>query len=299
MEVQKIGTRGLLFSFPNFKVFPQVEVTIQIYVINEEKHLFICDTGLGVEQMSMLKQYLKNNNLDSKPKIIFNSHFHWDHIAGNGVFKSAQIISHILCRKKLIESMVEITEEDREFLKGASIKYPSIVFQQKLRFHEEDVEFFYSPGHSEDHATCYYHKDKVLFIGDNLLYPIPLITWYRIDDYLETLKNYINIDAETIILGHDLILNDLTFIEETINYIRKFQSFSIDTTNFTPSHAAWYRGSLIYIAMDLKENGKEKEAQRYFRKVKEVIKQPETKPLDEKELKQIEELIKKELGNEY
>jgi len=295
MDIQKLGQRGIVFSFPNFIPFPQVDVTIQIYVIIGKEHLFICDTGLGVEQMNQLKLYLKNNNLDSKPKIVFNSHFHWDHIAGNGVFESAYIVSHILCREKMIESLTELTEEDKKFLKGASIKYPSIVFQKRMVFPEDSVEFFYSPGHSEDHASCYDQEDKILFIGDNLLYPIPLLTWHRIDVYLETLNNYNNIETEAIILGHDLILEDLTFVEKSIDYIRKFQSFNIDITNFSANHATWYRRSLLSIATDLKAKGNQQEALKYFKKLKEVINHPKIKPLDEKEMEEIENILNKEL----
>ena len=63
MEVQEIGTRGLLFTFPDFNPFPQISISIQIYAIIGKNHIFICDTGLGTDQMKSLKQYLKNQNL--------------------------------------------------------------------------------------------------------------------------------------------------------------------------------------------------------------------------------------------
>ncbi|MFX1316833.1 MAG: MBL fold metallo-hydrolase, partial [Promethearchaeota archaeon] len=116
MKVQKIGSRGYLFIFPDFNPFPQVSMSIQIYVINGKSHLFICDTGLGIEQMNGIKQYLKKKSLDTKPIIVFNSHFHLDHIGGNGAFEGAKIISHILCREKMIKSIEDITEEDKKFL---------------------------------------------------------------------------------------------------------------------------------------------------------------------------------------
>ena len=41
MKVRNIGSRGLLFVFPDYQVFPEVSLTIQIYVIVGKKHIFI------------------------------------------------------------------------------------------------------------------------------------------------------------------------------------------------------------------------------------------------------------------
>ena len=267
MEVQEIGTRGLLFTFPDFNPFPQISISIQIYAIIGKNHIFICDTGLGTDQMKSLKQYLKNQNLDTIPMIVFNSHFHYDHVQGNNAFKSNQIISHILCRERMIQAYKEkITS------------FPSLVFQEKLIFPEDNIEFFYSPGHSEDSISCYDQADKVMLVGDNLVDPIPLITWHRIDKYLDTLQSYCNSDAKTFVLGHNLVLKDVSFIRDTMKYLQKFKDFNVDTTNFTPSHATWFRWSLIYVAMDLKEKGKEEEAKKYYEYTKQAIQKPEIKP---------------------
>ncbi len=297
MKVQKIGSRGFLFTFPDFIPYPQVPMSIQIYVINGKNHLFICDTGIEKEQMIMLKDYLKDKNLLSKPIIIFNSHFHMDHIGGNGVFETAQIISHISCRANMVQTMERIKKEKKARLKDKSIAYPTIIFQERMVFPQDNVEFFYSPGHSEDSASCYDQLDKVLYVGDNLVDPLPFLTWHRIDRYLITLQNYCNFDTKVIILGHNLVLNDISFIEESINYIEKFRDFDIDITDFTPRHSAWYRWSFIYIGLDLKDKGKDKEALKYFKHIKDLIRHPKIKPLDEEELGEIEGFLKEELEN--
>ena len=297
MMVQNVGSRGLVFIFPDFLTSEKVLMTIQIYVINGKDHLFICDTGIITEQINMLKQYIKDKNLDKKPIIIFNTHFHLDHIGGNGVIDTAEVVSHITCRENMIQSIKEMKKKDKNKLEDKSIAYPSIVFQEKLIFSEDNVEFFYSPGHSEDSASCYDKIDKILYIGDNLVDPIPLMTWHRIDRYLTTLENYCKIDTKAIILGHNLVLNDTSFIKETINYIEKFRDFEVDISNFTSNHATWYRWSLIYMGIDLKERGKEKEALKYFKYIRDLIRHPKIKPLSEEELKEIEDFLKKELDN--
>ncbi|MFW9969412.1 MAG: MBL fold metallo-hydrolase [Candidatus Odinarchaeota archaeon] len=295
MLVQNIGNRGLLFIFPDFLTSERVLMTIQIYVINAKKHLFICDTGIKRDQMLMLKEDIKEKNLDKKPIIIFNTHSHLDHIGGNGVINTAEIVSHITCRENMIKSIKEMKRKDKNKLDNKSIAYPSIVFQEKLIFSEDNVEFFYSPGHSEDSASCYDKVDKVLYIGDNLVDPFPVITWHRLDKYLKTLENLCKIETNAIILGHNRILKDISFIRETMDYIEKFRDFEINISNFTPNHAAWFRWSLIYMGIDLKEKGKEKEALKYFKYARDLIRHPKIKPPSEEELKQIEDFLRKEL----
>ena len=67
MKVQEIGSRGFLFTFPDFIPYPQVPMPIQIYVINGKNNLFICDTGVKKEQIDMLKKHLTDKKLLSKP----------------------------------------------------------------------------------------------------------------------------------------------------------------------------------------------------------------------------------------
>lgn len=295
MKVQKIGRRGFLFTFPGFFPYPQVPMPTQIYVINGKKNLYICDTGLDTESMNLLKQYLHNNNLIPKPIVVFNSHFHMDHIGGNGVFESAQIISHIICREKMVNMIERIKTQNQSKLEGKSISYPSFIFQQKVIFPEDSVEFFYSPGHSEDSSSCYDQLDKVLYVGDNLVDPIPFLTWSGISSYLSTLQSYYNLDLKKIILGHKSVFEDSLFIEKSIDYIEKFRDFNVDISNFSPQHAAWYRWSFIYIGLSLKEQNKYEEAQKFFKYIKNSITNPKVKPLDDSELREIEDFLSKEL----
>ncbi len=295
MKVQKIGSRGFIFTFPDFFPYPQVPMPTQIYVINGKNNLYICDTGIDTESMNLLKQYLHKNILMSKPIFVFNSHFHMDHIGGNGVFESAQIISHIICRKKMVNMIERIKKQNQNKLEGKSISYPSFIFQQKIIFPEDSVEFFYSPGHSEDSSSCYDQLDNILYVGDNLVDPIPFLTWSGINSYLTTLQNYCNLDLQKIILGHKSVFEDCLFIEKSIDYIKKFRDFNVDISNFTPQHAAWFRWSFIYTGLSLKEQGRYEEAQLYFKYIKNIIRNPKVKPLDDSELREIEDFLSKEL----
>ena len=95
-----------------------------------------------------------------------------------------------------------------------------------------------------------------------------------------------------------MILNDNSFIRETIAYIEKFRQFEVDTSTFTPTHATWYRWSLISVGISLKETGKEEVALKYFKEAKLAIQKPELKPIDKEELMEIKIFLKKALKDE-
>jgi glyoxylase-like metal-dependent hydrolase (beta-lactamase superfamily II) len=295
MDIQKIGTRGLLFTFPGFLPFPKVPMPIQIYVIKGKNNLYICDTGINTENMEHLKKCLQRNKLLSKPIILFNSHFHMDHIGGNGVFESAQIISHIVCREKMVNMIERFKKQNKKKLGGKSISFPSLIFQERIIFPEDNVEFFYSPGHSEDSSSCYDKVDQILYVGDNLVDPIPYLTWYGFDRYSASLQNYCNLKIKTIILGHKSVFDDISLIKKSINYIKNFQNFNVDISNFTPQHAAWFRWSFLDLGLDLKKHGRNNEALKYFKYIKDLIRHPQIKPLDKSELREIEDFLNREL----
>jgi glyoxylase-like metal-dependent hydrolase (beta-lactamase superfamily II) len=285
-RTRKIGSRGLLFIFPDYRPFhPDVPLSIQIYVINGDKHLFICDTGMVPDQMESIKLYLKEQNLDSKPIVIFNTHHHHDHRAGNHVIDSAQIVSHELCRENLLKQIKENAGQKTK------IKLPNQVFKDKLMYQEDNVEFFHSPGHSEDCSTCYDYVDQVLFVGDNLVDPLPLPTWHKLDTYLESLDVYNDSEAQTIVLGHNLVLKDKSFVKNTMEYIENFRNFNVDISNFTKIHSAFYRWSYYLVGMSLKNNGDESKALEFLNHLKTQLYLPEIRPENKVELAQFEKML--------
>ncbi|MHA1954409.1 MAG: MBL fold metallo-hydrolase [Candidatus Heimdallarchaeaceae archaeon] len=286
MEVKKLGSRGILFNLPS------KPYSVQIYCINTPNYLFIIDSGVVLEsQMEDVKKYLEENNLLTKPVIIFNTHCHIDHIAGNGVIDSEAIISHSLSLEAFQETLDLLNKYEDYKVAAENLIFPNITFSDKLVFENEDVEFFHTPGHTEDSASCYDRIDKILLVGDSLVSPLPSINWYNLDVFIETLQSYKEIDFNKIILAHEIVLEDTNFIDETIEYIKRFKALDVDFTGFTDNHALMYRWGLVNIARNLKKDGEEEEAKKFFLKAKTDIENPLIKPKDESEYKQIIELI--------
>ena len=286
MEIKKIGSRGILFNLPS-KPF-----SVQIYCINTPNYLFIIDSGVVLEsQMEDVKKYLEENNLLTKPVIIFNTHCHIDHIAGNGVIDSVAIIGHNLSLEAFQETLDLLNKYEDYKVAAENLVFPNLTFGDKLVFENEDVEFFHTPGHTEDSASCYDRVDKILLVGDSLVSPLPSINWYNLDVFIETLQSYKEIDFNKIILAHEIVLEDTKFIDETIEYIKRFKALDVDFTGFTDTHALMYRWGLVNIARNLKKDEEEEEAKKFFLKAKTDIENPLIKPKDESEYKQIIELI--------
>ncbi len=290
MQVQKIGSRGILFNLPS------QPFSVQIYCINSPNYLFIIDTGVVLEnQMEDVKQYLVENEFFTKPVAIINTHQHHDHMGGNHLIDAETIIGHSMFPERLKQTIELLVNYEAYKLEIENFAPPTQTFDEKLVFDEEGVELFYSPGHTEDSISIYDKIDKILIVGDTLVHPLPSINWYDLDRFIETLETYKKIDFEKLILGHEKVLEGTEFIDETIEYIKKFKALEVDFTGFTDVHALMYRWGLVNLAKNLKRAGKEEEAKRYLLKAKTDIENPIIKPKDEREYNGLIEEIEKGL----
>jgi glyoxylase-like metal-dependent hydrolase (beta-lactamase superfamily II) len=245
--------------------------------------------------MEEVKKYLEENKLLTKPVIIFHTHHHYDHIGNNYLIDSAVIIGHHLSLEKFQDSIDLLKKYDAYKDEAEKLLFPNMTFSDRLVFVDEGVEFFYSPGHTEDSASCYDSVDKTLIIGDSVVRPLASINWHNLDRFIETLENYKKIEFNKIILGHEETSDDNSFFDETIDYIKSFKEMNVDITGFTEEHALLYRWGFVNIARDFKKHGLNKDARNFLHKAKTAIENPVIKPKDEEELKQITDLIEEEL----
>lgn len=212
MEIRKIGNRGILFTYYD------LEVPTNIYIIVTDKKYFIIDTYLGNKIMKEIDSYLKLN-YGEKEFIIINTHSDWDHIWGNDYFKNSMIISHRLCREEIMKTGEYYLEKNSEYKREVeNLKLPNLIFEEKIIFAEEEIEIYYSPGHTEYSISIYDKVDKVLYTGDNIEGPIPYIQSIDIENYIETLDNYLKKDIDTVLGGH-ILIEDKNIIIENRNYL--------------------------------------------------------------------------------
>ncbi len=119
-----------------------------VYAINGDKHLFICDTFLGIEPMEKVLAHLRAEGIN-KPVNVRISHMDYDHYWDNGAFKDSIILSHEYGWSRIYDEHM-ITYRKHESHKRGTVEAipPNMVFKDRVIFPEDGVEFFYSPGHS-------------------------------------------------------------------------------------------------------------------------------------------------------
>lgn len=222
MQIREVGSRGVLFTFDDLST-TEYDCTTNVYLIDGNHHIFICDTYLGPAVMEKIVDYIQAN-LEWKPIVVFNSHRDWDHIWGNCYFHYTPIIAHQSCREMIIRDGEIGLKEHQEMQQGdVEIVLPNLTFDKRINFPEDGVEFYYTPGHTIDSASCLDQVDKILFAGDNVEEPHPYLQYDNLDRYITTLKEYLELDIEAIIPGHgeisdkDLVKRNIAYINEEIS----------------------------------------------------------------------------------
>lgn len=285
MKLQEIGTRGLLFTFAD-------PYKTNIYAINGEQFLFICDTFLGPVPMNEVIEELKKKGFLPKPTIVFNSHHDYDHIWGNQCFKDSIILSHELCLTKIKIIGKKDLKDYKDHQKGdVQLTLPNVVFNDRVFFEEEGVEFYHTPGHTEDSSSCFDHIDEVLFVGDNLETPLPYIRILDIPEYVATLEEYLEREPVIILSGHDDVMFTDEILKENLNYLREFQEGSVNRSKFTEKHNGIHFMNLQQIGELLKERGDKLGALSFYEEALNVLEEFESSPQTEKKIESIKEVI--------
>jgi glyoxylase-like metal-dependent hydrolase (beta-lactamase superfamily II) len=234
MEIKNVGKRGTLF------IFDDLGIPTNVYVINGKKHVYILDTYLGPDIMEQVNQYIEQH-YGGKPYIVVNSHSHWDHVWGNSLYTSSLIIAHEKCKEAMELEGLKKLQKHSEYKRGEVVlTYPNLTFTDKILFEEDQVLIYYTPGHSEDEISVLDLYDKVLFVGDNLERPIPFIMWKNLEKYIDTLEDYLKIDANIIIGGHTAC-EDKGLVEHNLNYVKKV--LCRDTAEFEVGEYADYHNT--------------------------------------------------------
>lgn len=203
MKIEKIKKRSVLFTFNR-----STEWDLNLQLILGKRYNYIIDTGLGSLSIDPIKEYIKK---DTKPIIVINTHYHWDHIWGNSSFKDCIIISHRLCREIIESKWDEMIRKNRYYIDGEVEKcLPNLVFEKELYFPEDKIRIIYTPGHTIDSISVLDEEEKVINAGDNIGDTIeeivPQIKCEK-EIYRDTLLRYKEMDFDTCISGHNVVLD--------------------------------------------------------------------------------------------
>jgi glyoxylase-like metal-dependent hydrolase (beta-lactamase superfamily II) len=116
-----------------------------------------------------------------------------------------------LCREAIESKWDEMMQRNKQYCDGQVEKYlPNLVFDKELYFPEDRIKIIYTPGHTMDSISVIDEKEKVVNAGDNIGDTIDEIVpslCSEKDLYIDTLLKYREVDFDTCVSGHNVVLN--------------------------------------------------------------------------------------------
>lgn len=182
-------------------------------IVVGEQAVLVVDTLICAKEAKKLIQEIRNIT-DLPIKYVVNTHYHFDHVFGNGEFikMNATIISHIDCKTKMEQTgdgtlngmgHYGLKEQD---MKGTELAYPTVSFKDSMDIDLGNLEVkLLHPGasHTTGNLLVVIPGDNVLFAGDILFTDRhPFMGDADIDGWVKSLDYIITFDVKKIIPGH-------------------------------------------------------------------------------------------------
>ncbi len=265
MEYLRVGSRGHLFTWKE-------PYRTNVYIIDGSEHLFVVDTFLGPNPMEELKARLASEGVSGKPFVVFNTHADYDHFWGNQSFEGSLIIAHDSAFRRIrLQGEEGLRRFGAQSMGGIRITPPNLVFRKRIAFVDESLEFFYTPGHTGDSASCYDSIDGVLLPGDNIEAPYPYVNLLNLKDYTQSLEEYSKLCAKVIISGHDPPQRDGVLLKNNLDYIQAVASGHIDLTKMDQRRLQAHYPNAVRLAELYIEKSDLRKAREYYEEALKVL----------------------------
>ncbi len=122
-----------------------------------------------------------------------------------------------------------LTEADKAQVKSAlARRIPMLEELKQVKFQSATLTFdhdfsidlgnrevqvkFLGRGNTGGDAVVYLPKEKIVIAGDLVVYPIPYVYDGYPSEWIQTLQNLVQLDANTIVPGHGPVLHDKTYV---------------------------------------------------------------------------------------
>jgi cyclase len=141
-----------------------------------------------------------------RPKILINSHHHFDHTAGNQFFPG-RILAQQLCRKLMKAIIPEIrgwakeSWSDRFGAFDPTLPNESFVRRATARVGKMQLLAVHTPGHSPDSAVVVVKGARTILTGDAVM-EFPLFVGGNSGDCLRSLRAIQKMEVDFMVQGH-------------------------------------------------------------------------------------------------
>ncbi len=115
-------------------------------------------------------------------------------------------------------------------LKQVKFQSATLTFEHDFSVDIGDREVqvkFLGRGNTAGDAVVYLPKEKIAIVGDLVVYPIPYIYDGYPTEWIQTMQNLGQLDADTIVPGHGPIMHDKTYL----SLIRDLLKSAVDQMN--------------------------------------------------------------------
>ncbi|MHA1304847.1 MAG: hypothetical protein ACTSPI_14210, partial [Candidatus Heimdallarchaeaceae archaeon] len=111
-------------------------------------------------------------------------------------------------------------------------------------------------------------------------------------EYITTLKNYLSFNIQTLISGHDQLMNNTRLVEKNIAYLEELKQCKVNTKGFSEQQQRIHYMNLTRLAELYKNKGKKSDSLRYYEKALQLLDECESSLEIEKLCEQIDRIIK-------
>ncbi len=153
---------------------------VACFLVESQRFVVVYDTLLGPKSGQWLRQQALNL-ASGRPLLVVNSHADWDHYFGNMAFPEPIVGSRECARRvKEVAGPAELAKKIQDCptsYRPVELVPPSILVTGPTVLDGGDLTFelLPTPGHRPDHLALWIRELSILFPGDCLEDPIPLV----------------------------------------------------------------------------------------------------------------------------
>ena len=144
-------------------------------------------------------------------RYVILTHYHADHSYGTYLFPEADLISHELCLRLLVERgrpALEEAQTQEPMLEEVELRLPDVTFdgeEMALQLAGQLTRFISAPGHTRDMIMVYVEQDQVLFASD-IMMPVPSIVDGDLSAFRRSLKKIKDLEISNMVQGHGEVI---------------------------------------------------------------------------------------------
>jgi cyclase len=201
-------------------------------IIVGDERTAIIDTAATERRTRLLAEEVAKVSA-GPPDVLINTHFHGDHVFGNGVFSPrATIVAHELTRAEMLEAGHGLRNLWPDVDWGDTpIVPPTITFRDAVTVHigELRLEVIHvGPAHTTNDSVIWVPEKRILFAGDVLMSGVtPFCLMGSVAGSLQAIERLRALDPEIIVPGHGHV-GGKELLDENESYLLWLQQLATD-----------------------------------------------------------------------